>query len=148
MVNSVRAVIDRKHRFVAALFVFMELLDFLSRSGMEVTMKKREFQKKVTAQLFKKLVEVCAELGENPNITVSSKFNSSYFKLRNNYNLIQISVKQTGQVSLSLNVIVLWQFGQRFPSKVSIPQRSQVYDKGKRLSRIDLPIFLITSFNL
>ena len=60
MVNSVRAVIDRKHRFVAALFVFMELLDFLSRSGMEVTMKKREFQKKVTAQLFKKLVEVCA----------------------------------------------------------------------------------------
>ena len=65
MGNSVRAVIDRKQRFVAALFVFMELLDFLSRSGMEVTMKKREFQKKVTAQLFKKLVEVCAELGEN-----------------------------------------------------------------------------------
>lgn len=65
MVNSVRAVIDRKQWFVAALFVFMELLDFLSRSGMEVTMKKREFQKKVTAQLFKKLVEVCAELGEN-----------------------------------------------------------------------------------
>lgn len=102
MVNSVRAVIDRKHRFVAALFVFMELLDFLSRSGMEVTMKKREFQKKVTAQLFKKLVEVCAELGENPNITVSSKFNSSYFKLRNNYNLIQISVKQTGELSYQL----------------------------------------------
>jgi hypothetical protein len=35
MVNSVRAVIDRKQRFVAALFVFMELLDFLSRSGKE-----------------------------------------------------------------------------------------------------------------
>jgi hypothetical protein len=35
MGNSVRAVIDRKQRFVAALFVFMELLDFLSRSGKE-----------------------------------------------------------------------------------------------------------------
>jgi hypothetical protein len=35
MVNSVRAVIDRKQWFVAALFVFMELLDFLTRSGKE-----------------------------------------------------------------------------------------------------------------
>lgn len=45
-------------------------------------MKKREFQKKATAALFKRLVAVYAELGENPNITVSSKFHSSYFKLR------------------------------------------------------------------
>ena len=102
MGNSVRAVIDRKQRFVAALFVFMELLDFLSRSGKEVTMKKREFQKKATAALFKRLVAVCEDLGENPNITVSSKFNSSYFKLRSNYNLIQISVKQTGELSYQL----------------------------------------------
>lgn len=65
-------------------------------------MKKREFQKKTTAELFKKLAEVCAELGENPNITVLSKFHSSYFKLRNNYNLIQISVKQTGELSYQL----------------------------------------------
>ena len=35
MGNSVRAVIDRKQWFVTALFVFMELLDFLSRSGKE-----------------------------------------------------------------------------------------------------------------
>ena len=41
-------------------------------------MKKREFQKKATAELFKRLVAVCAELGANPNITVSSKFHSSY----------------------------------------------------------------------
>ena len=102
MGNSVRAVIDQKHRFVAALFVFMELLDFLSRSGKEVTMKKREFQKKATAALFKRLVTVCEDLGENPNITVSSKFNSSYFKLRSNYNLIQISVKQIGELSYQL----------------------------------------------
>lgn len=45
-------------------------------------MKKREFQKKTTAQLLKRLAAVCEELGENPNITVSSKFHSSYFKLR------------------------------------------------------------------
>lgn len=65
-------------------------------------MKKREFQKKVTVELFRKLVEVCAELSENPNITVSSKFYSSYFKLRKDYNLIQISVKQTGELSYQL----------------------------------------------
>ena len=65
-------------------------------------MKKREFQKKATAELLKRLAAVCAELGENPNITVSSKFHSSYFKLRNNYNLMQISVKQTGELSYQL----------------------------------------------
>lgn len=65
-------------------------------------MKKREFQKKATAALFKRLIEVCEELGENPNITVSSKYHSSYFKLRCNYNLIQISVKQTGELSYRL----------------------------------------------
>ncbi len=65
-------------------------------------MKKREFQKKATAALFKRLVGVCEELGENPNITVSSKYHSSYFKLRCNYNLIQISVKQTGELSYRL----------------------------------------------
>lgn len=74
----------------------------MSRGGKESRMKKREFQKKATAELFRRLVEVCAELGENPNITVSSKYNSSYFKLRNNYNLIQISVKQTGELSYQL----------------------------------------------
>ena len=40
--------------------------------------------------------------GANPNITVSSKFHSSYFKLRNDYNLIQISAKQTGELSYQL----------------------------------------------
>ncbi len=65
-------------------------------------MKKREFQKKATSSLFKKLIEVCETLGENPNITVSSKFHSSYFKLRCNYNMIQISIKQTGELSYRL----------------------------------------------
>lgn len=65
-------------------------------------MKKREFQKKATVELLKMLVEVCAKTRENPNITVSSKFHSSYFKLRSNYNLIQISVKQTGEVNYQL----------------------------------------------
>jgi hypothetical protein len=74
----------------------------MSRSGKEITMQKREFQKKATSQLLKKLVEVCEELGENPNITVSSKYYSSYLKLRNNYNLIQISVKQTGELNYQL----------------------------------------------
>ena len=35
MENSVRAVIDHKQRFVTALFAFIKLLDFLSRSGKE-----------------------------------------------------------------------------------------------------------------
>lgn len=65
-------------------------------------MKKREFQKKATVELLKTLVKVCEKTGENPNITVSSKFHSSYFKLRCNYNLIQISVKQTGEVNYQL----------------------------------------------
>lgn len=65
-------------------------------------MKKREFQKKTTVQLLKRLAAVCEELGENPNVTVSSKFHSSYFKLRKDYNLIQISVKQTGELSYQL----------------------------------------------
>ncbi len=65
-------------------------------------MKKREFQKKATAELLRRLAEVCAETGENPNITVVSKFHSSYFKLRKNGNLIKISVKQTGDLSYQL----------------------------------------------
>lgn len=65
-------------------------------------MKKREFQKKATAELLRRLAEVCAETGENPNITVSSKFHSSYFKLRKNGNLISISAKQTGELSYQL----------------------------------------------
>ena len=43
MADSVRAVIDRKQRFVAALFAFIKLLDFLSRSGKEVRMKKTDY---------------------------------------------------------------------------------------------------------
>ena len=65
-------------------------------------MKKREFQKKATAELLRRLAEVCTETGENPNITVSSKFHSSYFKLRKNGNLISISAKQTGELSYQL----------------------------------------------
>lgn len=65
-------------------------------------MKKREFQRKAAAELLCRLAEVCAETKEAPNITVSSKFNSSYFKLRKNGNLIKISVKQTGELSYQL----------------------------------------------
>jgi|UPI0003B479EE hypothetical protein len=35
MADSVRAVIDRKQRFAAALFAFIKLLDKKSRSGKE-----------------------------------------------------------------------------------------------------------------
>ena len=55
-------------------------------------MKKREFQKKAAAALLGKLADVVMELEENPNITITSEYHSSYFKLRKNYNLIQISV--------------------------------------------------------
>lgn len=65
-------------------------------------MKKREFQRKSTTHLLMKLAEACAGLGENPNIAVSSKYNSSYFKLRKNCNLIQIFVNQTGELSYQL----------------------------------------------
>lgn len=65
-------------------------------------MKKREFQKKATAELFCRLAEVCGETGENPNIAVVSKFHSTYFKLRKNGNLIKISVRQTGRLSYQL----------------------------------------------
>ncbi len=65
-------------------------------------MKKREFQKKAAAALLKKLAEVCAGLGKNPNIAVSSRYNSSYFSLRHYGNQIQISVKETGELSYQL----------------------------------------------
>ena len=65
-------------------------------------MKKREFQKKAAMALLKKLAEVCEGLGENPNIAVSSKYSSSYFKLSCGCNMIQVSVKQTGELSYRL----------------------------------------------
>ena len=65
-------------------------------------MKKREFQKKAAAALLKKLAEVCAGLGKNPNIAVSSRYNSSYFRMRHYGNQIQISVKETGELSYQL----------------------------------------------
>lgn len=69
-------------------------------------MKKREFQKKAAAALLKKLAEVCVGLGKNPNIAVSSKYNSSYFKLRHYGSQIQISVKETGELSYQLTDIL------------------------------------------
>lgn len=65
-------------------------------------MKKREFQKKAAAALLRKLAAVVTELEENPNITITSQFHSTYFKLKKNYNLIQISVKQTGELTYQL----------------------------------------------
>lgn len=65
-------------------------------------MKKRDFQSKATTELLRRLAEVCAETKEVPNITVTSKFHSSYFKLRKNGNLIKISAKQTGELSYQL----------------------------------------------
>ena len=47
-------------------------------------MKKREFQKKAAAALLGKLADVVMELEENPNITITSEYHSSYFKLRKN----------------------------------------------------------------
>ncbi len=44
-------------------------------------MKKREFQKKAAAALLGKLADVVMELEENPNITITSEYHSSYFKL-------------------------------------------------------------------
>ena len=65
-------------------------------------MKKREFQRKAATALLRKLADVVMELEENPNITVTSGHHSSYFKLRKNYNLIQISVKQSGELAYQL----------------------------------------------
>lgn len=76
-------------------------------------MKKREFQKRATVVLFKRLINVCEDMGENPNITVSSKYHSSYFKLRCNYNMIQISVKQTGEISYRLTDMLGSSDGQK-----------------------------------
>ena len=65
-------------------------------------MKKREFQKKAAVALLGKLADVVTELEENPNITITSEYHSTYFKLRKNYNLIKISVKQTGELTYQL----------------------------------------------
>lgn len=81
-------------------------------------MKKREFQQKATAVLLKKIADVSAKLSTNPkingnerchfapNIEVRSKNNCAYFKLRisgyQNLNLIDIAVKQTGELSYIL----------------------------------------------
>lgn len=65
-------------------------------------MKRREFQRKAVAELVRKLADIVAEVEENPNITITSQYHSTYFKLRKNYNLIQISVKQTGELAYQL----------------------------------------------
>ena len=65
-------------------------------------MKKREFQKKAAAELLRKLADVVMEREENPNIAITSQYHSTYFKLRKNYNLMQISVKQTGELAYQL----------------------------------------------
>ena len=49
MVNSVRAVIDRKQRFVAALFALIKLLDKKSRSGKEKRMGKKKIKTMLSA---------------------------------------------------------------------------------------------------
>ena len=77
-------------------------------------MKKREFQKKAAAALLGKLADVVMELEENPNITITSEYHSSYFKLRKNYNLIQISVKQTGELTYQLTDMLETQAEVRF----------------------------------
>lgn len=69
---------------------------------MRFDLKKREFQKKAAAALLKKLAKVCAESGKNPDISVSSRYNSSYFILRCNGSQIQISVRETGELSYRL----------------------------------------------
>ena len=77
-------------------------------------MKKREFQIKAVALLFKKIANVSEKLCNNsklspnehlrfyPNVDITSKCNNTYFKLRNNLNLISIAVKQTGELSYRL----------------------------------------------
>lgn len=65
-------------------------------------MKKREFQRKATAELFKKLVEAFSKADENPTISVISKYNSSYVKIRKSYNLLSVTIKQTGELSFRL----------------------------------------------
>ena len=80
-------------------------------------MKKREFQKKAAAALLGKLADVVMELEENPNITITSEYHSSYFKLRKNYNLIQISVKQTGELTYQLTDML----GNMFFTETTIP---------------------------
>lgn len=65
-------------------------------------MKKREFQRRAAAELLRKLADIVTEVEENPNITITSQYHSTYFKLRKNYNLIQIAVKQTGELTYQL----------------------------------------------
>lgn len=65
-------------------------------------MKKTPFQKEATAGLMKALAEVCAECEYNPNINITSKYRNTYFKLRCDFNLIQITIKITGEISYQL----------------------------------------------
>ncbi len=76
-------------------------------------MKKREFQRKATAALLKKLVDTADKLNENPNISVLPKYNNSYFKLKKGFNLICISVKQTGELEYQLTDMVGDTFGKQ-----------------------------------
>lgn len=65
-------------------------------------MKKREFQTNAAGALFKKLADVCVKTGQRINVIVSSKYNNSFFKIREHNNLISVAVKQTGELSYSL----------------------------------------------
>lgn len=66
-------------------------------------MERIEFQKKAVVELLGKIAEACGKAGVNPNITVSTRKSVVCFQLRRRGNCIQVSVKQSGEISYSLS---------------------------------------------
>ena len=68
-------------------------------------MERIEFQKKAVVELLGKIAEACGKAGVNPNITVSTRKSVVCFQLRRRGNCIQVSVKQSGEITYSHSVM-------------------------------------------
>ena len=68
-------------------------------------MEKMDFQKKAVVALLGKIAEACGETGMNPNITVSTRHSVTCFQLRRRGGCIQVSVKQSGEMTYYLSDI-------------------------------------------
>ena len=82
MGNSVRAVIDRKQWFVTALFVFMELLDFLSRSGLGGTSMAEKYITEEQRAGCQKVADAFAELYELTDVVVADAGRFGFVRLQ------------------------------------------------------------------
>jgi len=62
-------------------------------------MEMKEFQRKATTELFRKIMDILSGNEFEPNIKVTSRHGNTYIRLRSKYTMIKITIKWTGEIS-------------------------------------------------